>query len=72
MTNLTLTQQLVLNDIKLAPKFDDTTDYFKYNGLVFGDWDSRTLKALDNRGLIEFCGVCRDGKTKYVTLTERV
>ena len=72
MMDLTLTQQLTLNDIKLAPKFDDTCDYFKYDGLVFGDWNTHTLNALDNKGLVDFCGVCRDGKTKYVALTERV
>jgi len=55
METLTLKQQLVLNDIHLAPSFnkEPKADTFKFHGCVFGNWNRNTLKALERKGLVD-------------------
>ncbi len=73
MFNLTLTQRVTLNDINLAPKFNNTfngTDTFRFSGMVInGKWDKRTLKSLENKGLIDIIGI-NDFGGNFVIITD--
>ena len=68
MEALTLRQQLVLNDINLSPSFnkEPNADTFKFHGLVFGNWNRNTLKALERKGLVEVVGQSRVDDTVFV------
>jgi hypothetical protein len=70
MEKLTLTQQLVLNDIRLSPSFnrEPEADTFKFDGVVFGDWNRNTLNALERKGLVDVIGESRVDKTVFIVV----
>jgi hypothetical protein len=70
METLTLRQQLVLNDIHLAPSFnkEPKADTFKFHGLVFGNWNRNTLKALERKGLVDVVGESRVDNTVFLVV----
>jgi hypothetical protein len=70
METLTLRQQLVLNDIHLAPSFnkESKADTFKFHGLVFGNWNRNTLKALERKGIVELVGESRVDNTVFLVV----
>ena len=65
MADLTLTQLVTLNDMKLAPRFTDNTpkgETFRFHGVVFGTWKRNVVKSLERKGLVEVLPT-RSGET---------
>lgn len=54
--DLTLNQLVTLNDMKLAPKFNENQrphDTFTFDGVVFGSWNKNTVESLEKKGFVD-------------------
>jgi len=74
MTELTLTQQVTLNDMNLAPRFTESVnkgESFRFHGVVFGSWNKNVVSGLERKGLVEVLP-CRSDEVCVLVLENGV